>query len=747
VDSSLTEIQRCADCGRENASGQRFCGSCGRPLIRTCASCGEESPTDFNFCGACGQPLAATPHAVAAMEGERRWVSVLFADLAGFTSLSDRTDPEEIRLMVDGCTSQMGEIVDRYGGWVDKVIGDALMAVFGAPMAHEDDAERAVRAGFELQRYAAENSEALGGLPLRIGVDSGDVIFAPVGPDERREPTVMGDTVNTASRLQAAAPVGEVLIGEKTRRACTKAIRCQAVEPITFKGKEAPVSAWLAKEIVTPTRGEGSDEPMLGRDADLEILRSIWDRVADLRQPHLLSVLGQPGIGKTRLCDEFSRVVEQSGARVVRGRSLPYGESAAYGAFAEMVRSGAGIVAADAQDQARRKLERHLEDLSLTDPQHLLGNLLLLAGFAEDPVDDRARLFSSARDFIEALAKRRPTLFIFEDVHWADPSLLDLIEWVAAHLHESPAMLVTIGRPEILDMRGGWGGGVPRHTAVSLDPLPADASHALALRRLGGASESEAAATRVEEAAGGNPLFVEELAAAMAEGATEAADQLPVAVRGTIAARLDALPADERQLLLDASVVGSPFSRGMVEALAPRELDVSQPLENLEFRDLIRRQLRPGVRGSEEFSFKHALIRDVAYGTLPHAVRRERHATLATFLEESPEFGAEAAGLLGHHWREAGAPERAIPYLLMAAEQADRGWAAAEVLDLYGEALELIPEDDLERRREVTLKQAIAYARFTHLVLEWEQLQRAQRDAQAGPGSDPPSVSSRNPQG
>jgi class 3 adenylate cyclase len=747
VDPPLTERQSCADCGDENASGQRFCGSCGRPLFRTCASCGKENPPEFNFCGACGNPLAATPRAVAAMEGERRWVSVLFADLADFTSLSDRADPEEIRLMVDGCTSQMGEIVDGYGGWVDKVIGDALMAVFGAPVAHEDDAERAVRAGLELQRYAVENSQALAGLPLRIGVDSGDVIFAPVGPGERREPTVMGDTVNTASRLQAAAPLGGVLIGEETRRACAKAIRCQAVEPIEVKGKGAPVSAWLAKEINPATPGELSDEPMLGREVELELLRSTWERVVDLRQPHLLSLLGQPGIGKTRLCDEFVRVVEEGGARVVRGRSLPYGESPAYGAFAEMIRFSASIAAADAPAQTGKKLERHLENLSISDPQRVLGHLLLLAGFAEDPVGDRAVLFSSARDFIEALAKERPTLFVFEDIHWADPSLLDLIEWVAAHVREIPAMLVTIGRPEILDVRGGWGGGIPRHTAVSLDPLPALASHALALRRLRDAPDSEAAARRVEEAAGGNPLFVEELTAAMAEGATEPADQLPVAVRGIIAARLDALPAEERQLLLDASVAGSPFSRGMMEALAPRDFDLSQALENLEFRDLIRRQHRPRMPDSEEFSFKHALIREVAYGTLPHAVRRERHATLATFLEESPDYGADAAGLLGHHWREAGTSERAIPYLLTAAEQADRGWAAAEVLDLYKEALELIPKDDEDRRHEVSLKQAIAYARFTHLMIEWEQLERAQRELQARPGSDPYSVSSGNRQG
>jgi class 3 adenylate cyclase len=743
----VTERQGCHDCGHENAPGQRFCGACGHSLFRTCAACGEENPPSFNFCGGCGHPLAPSARAVAALEGERRWVSVLFGDLAGFTSLSEGTDPEEIRLIVDDATSRMGEIVDRYGGWVDKVIGDALMAVFGAPTAHEDDAERAIRAGLELQRYAAENSGALRGLGLRIGVESGEVMFAPVGPDERRELTVMGDAVNTASRLQEAAPLGAVLIGEETWRACRQAIRCEAMEPIELRGKGTAVSTWLAREIAPPVpaaHSAPSDEPMLGREVELEILGSTWERVVDLRRPHLLSLLGEPGIGKTRLCREFARLAQEGGARVLRGRSLPYGESAAYGAFAQIVRSAAGIADAAAPDQAREKLERRLDSLSLGDPPRVLGHLLLLAGLAEDPVDDRVDLFTSARDFIDALAQEQATLLVFEDIHWADPSLLDLIEWVAAHVDGTPAMFLTVGRPELVDARGSWGGGVPRHTAVSLDPLPAGVSRALARRRLGDVPDPEVAAKRIEHAAGGNPLFLEELTAAMVEGAAEPADQLPVAIRGIIAARLDALPAEERRLMLDASVAGDPFSRGMLQCLAPTDLNLTRTLENLGFRGLIRR--RPGSRipGNEEFSFKHALIREVAYGTLPHAARRDRHATLADFLEETSESGANVAGLLAHHWREAGESERAIPYLLIAADQASRGLAGPEALDLCNEALELIPDDDEDRRREVRLKQAVAYARFTHLQTNWGQL-RPQRGTDPGAGSGEERVSPGNP--
>ena len=304
---------------------------------------------------------------------------------------------------------------------------------------------------------------------------------------------------------------------------------------------------------------------------------------------------------------------------------------------------------------------------------------------------------------------------MFEDIHWANPSLLDLIESVAAHVREVPAMFLTLARGELLDVRPTWGGGIPRHTSISLEPLAADDAHELARRSLHGVREPEAAAERIEQAAGGNPLFIEELTAAMAEGATGSAQELPVAIRATISARLDALPPDERRLLLDASVVGNTFWRGAVERLAEDELPVMPALEDLEFRELIRRRRASRMQGDKEFSFKHELIRDVAYATLPHAARRERHAIVARFLEEETGSGADAAAILAHHWREAGDSERAVTYLLSAAELAGHGWAKAEAVALYNQALELLPEDDESRRREVELKRAIDYAAFTHI--------------------------------
>lgn len=263
----------CPGCGELGDAAQRFCGHCGAALAQSCAACGEDNPPGFRFCGACGAACDAggssPPDATERIDGERRWVTVLFADLSGFTALSERSDPEEIRSMVDGCMREMGEVVQRYGGSVDKVIGDALMAVFGAPVAHEDDSERAVRAALDIQRRASEAAEVFGGLCVRIGVNTGEVMFAPVGPDGSREFTVMGDTVNTAARLQAAAPPEGVLLGEQTHATCAHAIACEAMEPIVAKGKQAPLRAWLARGVTSaPADRPLSAAPFVGRDAE-----------------------------------------------------------------------------------------------------------------------------------------------------------------------------------------------------------------------------------------------------------------------------------------------------------------------------------------------------------------------------------------------------------------------------------------------------------------------------------------------
>jgi class 3 adenylate cyclase len=635
-------------------------------------------------------------------------VTVLFADLSGFTELSERSDPEEIRSMVDGCMKAMGEIVQRYGGSVDKVIGDALMAVFGAPVTHEDDSERAVRAALEIQRRASEEAEVFGGLCVRIGVNTGEVMFAPVGPDGRREFTVMGDTVNTAARLQAAAPPEGVLLGEQTHATCAHAIACEAMEPILAKGKEAPLRGWLARGVTSaPAERPLSAAPFIGRDAELELLVRAWTRTSGELRPQLVTLVGPPGIGKTRLTLEFAGRVEGAGGRILRGRPLPYGEPAAYWAFGAVIREACGIFATDSADTAAHKLgERTASLLRSPEAQELARNLSILARLAEDTVDDRQVLFASAQRFLEALAREQPTLVVLEDLHWADDSLVELIETLSMRLAGVPLLLLAIARPEFLDTRGAWA-RIPTNVTVQVQALTDSCAYELVRRLLAGSPDHETVARRVEMAAGGNPLFIEELAAWLSEGGPASAGGLPANLKAIIAARVDQLPPSERQVILDASVVGDFFWLGSLQALGG-DGSLAGTLQSLERRDLLRLSASSRIAGDRELAFKHGLIREVAYATLPKAVRRERHGVVARFIESAAGDPAAYAAILAHHWREAGDSARAADYLLIAAQQANVGWAHQEAVELCNQALELIPEDDEVRRRRARLRRGMA---------------------------------------
>ena len=553
-------------------------------------------------------------------------MTVLFADLSEFTSLSERTDPEEIRSMVDGCMKEMGEIVERFGGTVDKVIGDALMAVFGAPVAHEDDSERAARAALEIQHCAVEQAALFGGLGVRVGVNTGEVIFAPVGPG-RREFTVMGDAVNTAARLQAAAPPAGVLLGEATHAACAHAIACEAVEPILAKGKEAPLRAWLARGATSaPADRPLSAAPFLGRDAELELLVRAWARTSGELHPQLVTLVGPPGIGKTRLTREFAARVEADGGRTLHGRPLPYGEPAAYWAFGAVVREACGIFATDAPDAAANKLgERTASLLPPSEARELARNLSILARLAEDTVEDRQALFASAQRFLEGLAREQPTLVVLEDLHWADDSLVELVEALSVRLAGVPLLLLAIARPEFLDARPTWA-RLPTNVTVQVQALTDSCAHELVRQLLAQAVDQEALARRVDEAAGGNPLFIEELVAWLSEGGA-AGGGLPANLKAIIAARVDQLSAPERQVILDASVVGDFFWLGSLQALrqqlprgyvavarAPRP-DPPQPVIADRRRPGADLQARAGPRGR---------LRDPAQDRPPRAPRGGR---------------------------------------------------------------------------------------------------------------------------
>jgi class 3 adenylate cyclase len=674
--------------------------------VVVCPRCGEENPERAKFCLNCGEALAAAPQ----LQEERKLVSVLFVDLVGFTAQSDRADPEDVRDKLQLYHSRAKEQIERYEGTVDKFIGDAVMAVFGAPLSHADDAERAVRAGLRVLETIGELNEENPGLELaaRAAVNTGDAIVAVDA--EPGQAMVMGDVVNTASRLQNAAPNGRLIVGAETYRATRGVIRYEQLEPVVAKGKAEPVEAWLAVAPTgAPSERPGSVTPFVGRDREMALVESVWGRAVGERQPHLITVLGPPGIGKSRLTQEISSFVAASGGRVIRGRCFPYETRDAYGAFAQQVKQAAEIIDQDAPEMAREKLARMagslLPEQETSDCVRCLSLMLGLG--LDERVDEQIVLFYSSRRLVERLGLESPTLFVFEDVHWADSAQLDLLEYLASHVRDTSVVLLALARPEFLDNRPTWGTRLAAQTTLALEPLSAADASRIASHLLGNGNGGSAA-RRVVQVAEGNPLFLEELASAVSEGVDQP-DELPTTIRAAIASRIDALPATARAVLLDASVIGRTFWRGALKALGTLEANeaaLEAALDDLESRNLVRREPVSQMQGDVEYTFRHILIRDVAYSTLPRAARRLRHAAVARYVEKDPEQARELAWLLAHHWREANEPARAIDYLLVGAERARVAWATDEVAELTDAALKLA-EDDPTRNR-IRLQRGLA---------------------------------------
>jgi class 3 adenylate cyclase len=677
-----------------------------------CATCGQENPDVARFCLACGTELSAAPVG----RDERRVVSVVFVDLVGFTARAEKLDPEDVQAVLGPYHEHVRRELQSFGGTVEKFIGDAIMAVFGAPTAYGDDPERAVRGALAVRDSTLEldERELHLDLQLRIAVNTGGALVALGARVALGESMVAGDVVNTASRLQSAAPVNGVIVGAETYAATKDAIEYERTEAIQAKGKSEPVEAWVALRPKHPAGERQHSGELVGRARELEVLRGIWERVSAERVPHLVTVLGPAGIGKTRLTQEFDHTVEGLGGCSVHGRSLPYRESSAYFGFAMQVKQLCGIFDSDSPDVALAKLREHVADLpSGADAGEVTRHLAILLGLdSEGTVDDREELFFSVRCFIEAVARDRPTLLVFEDIHWADRSLLDLIELLAARLRDLPIMLLSLARPELLDSRSAWGGGLPAYTALPLPALSAEDSQKLAGLRL--QSLSTEAAARLAETAEGNPLFIEQLAATLAES-SGSGDSLPTTVRGIVAARLDALPAAERSLLLDAAVVGKTFWRGALERIAGQSDGIPGLLGALERRDLVVRDTRSIIEGEQQYNFKHVLIREVAYELLPRARRQERHAAVARFFEESTAELGEITTALARHWRDAAEPSRAVDYFIRAGEQAELGWAKDQAAILYREALDLVAEDGDERLTMLRRRLALARAAALHI--------------------------------
>jgi class 3 adenylate cyclase len=680
----------------------------------TCPNCGQENPPIARFCLACATPLAATE---PGLSEERKVVTVLFADVVDSTARAEGLDPEDVRARLSAYFSRMRSEIEAFGGTVEKFIGDAVMAVFGAPVSHGDDPERAVRAAIAMRDKVAEMNEADPELELqiRIAVNTGEVLVSLGARAGDGEGMVAGDVVNTAARLQGAAPVNGILVGEETYRSTRSAIQYEEAEPVVAKGKRDPIRVWRAVAALAPPGERAAGRvPMVGRSSELALLEGIWDRSLAERRPHLVTVFGAAGIGKTRLMTEFTERARAAGVRVIRGRSLPYGGVTPYGAFAAQVKQVARMFDTDIAEAACQKLERRLEELFGRDAAEIASHIAMLIGLGrEGEVDDRQTLFFSARRLVEALANERPTVLVFEDIHVAAASMLDLLETLASRVRDVPLLLLTLARPELRSARPAWGGGLPAYTALPLEPLPDEHAEELARRLLEVAGVDADPASRLADTAEGNPLFLEELAASVGERKAPTAE-LPTSIRGIVAARLDALPRNERDALLDASVVGKVFWAGALASMARNGSELAETLDSLEGRDLIRRDPVSRLQGDQQFTFKHQLIREVAYSTLPRASRRERHAAIAAFLEEAVTEVGDVAPALAHHWSEAGELERAAPHYIAAGDQASRGWAKDEAAAFYQRALSLIPVDDRELRRDVTKRKAVAMQAMFH---------------------------------
>jgi class 3 adenylate cyclase/tetratricopeptide (TPR) repeat protein len=726
----------CAACGTENPAGARFCMSCGNTLERRCPNCGTPAPPEARFCMSCGAALDGTftPTAPAPPTAsvssippeERRQVTVLFADLSGYTAFAERMDPEAVKSLVDRALLRLGQEVKRYGGTVDKYIGDNVMAIFGAPVAHEDDAERAVRAGLGMQDAMGEVNA---GLPsgahfaLRVGVNTGEVLAGAVGDAY----TVVGDVVNVASRLQTAAQPGSVTVGERTMRATDAAVEYRALEPLDLKGKAERVPAWeavgLIEEHSVRRVSPASESPLVGRRQELDALDTLYERVVREGTSHLVTVVGEAGVGKSRVLREFERrLADHPSAPTFRtGRSLPYGSGIVFWALGEVLRAECGIYESDSSEEAWQKLRSYVAELmgqesSASDREAaLIGRLLgvdvpaELVPHEDDPERMREAFLGALRRGIEAIAMRHPFVIAFEDIHWADDGMLDAIEHLAQWVR-APLMLVCLARDELLDRRPSWGGGRRSATQLMLSPLSDEHSRALVRALLPQGLEVVPA---VAERSGGNPLFAEEMARRIAEEGTIEAAELPDTVQAVLAARLDSLEPFERRLVQQASVVGRTFPEGVLEGLARSEgRDLEMALRSLQEKDILAPALDSPFPGEREMGFKHVLIRDVAYGMLPKAVRSRKHFEVGAFLEDrAGDRTDEVVALLAEHYgraaalgRESGVASqeldsmrtRALRFLEEAGDAAALLYANREAAAHYRHARAICPESARE---------------------------------------------------
>jgi class 3 adenylate cyclase/tetratricopeptide (TPR) repeat protein len=724
--SSTSDQLICPVCNNIVSLDQKYCGNCGSLLRKTCAVCGTENPLTHIYCSNCGASLGDQFNPALRVESEistglhrdeRRWATVLFADIAGFTYISERMDPEDVKVLVEQCVQMMSAEIQRFDGNVLRVIGDEVMAVFGAPIAHEDDSERAVRAGLAIRDLDLV-SAAGERLQVHIGINTGEMIAGIVDPEGLHDYTVHGDTVNTAARIRNAAPPGCVLVGEQTYRETYDIVHYRNIPPLTAKGKYHPVAVWEAIKVVAEPRVRRLVmAPFIGREDELERLENMWRRVASQSQPHLVTILGEPGIGKSRLVAEFERRLPPEVA-VLHGRCLPYGDTVGYWSLAMMLKVSAKITSDDNNLTTRGKLGEHVRGImpGEEDSEKIARHLALMTGLdlEEDRsggLPDQRELHNSLRRYLEAYARRQPICLVCDDIHWANDSLLDLIEYIAGRTRQARLLIVTQARPELLDKRDTWGKGVRSFTSLMLAPLNENQEQDLIIALLMERGLPLDQYNRVSRSVGGNPLFAEELVAMISEGGET--NQVPSLLKMLIAARLDSLPSAMRQSILFASIFGKTFwMKGLLVLGGSDERHLNDQLEKLEIKDLIHEVPQSQLRASREYTFKHDLIRDVAYEMLPKAERRKLHGQAVEWLEQS--VGEQLETFFDHmayHAEQAGKYILAIDYLLKAAERAKSSGVLRQAASLFSHAIQLAEEVDRhDLVEDMMLERARAYS-------------------------------------
>jgi class 3 adenylate cyclase len=663
----------------------------------TCARCGAESPDGFRFCPSCGAPLGEAP----SPRQTRKVVTALFCDMTGSTALGEQLDPEVLRGLINRCFAELRATIERHGGTVERFVGDGVMAVFGIPRVQEDDALRAVRAAAEIRERMPALAEEVGvALRFRTGVNTGPVLMG------EGENLAVGDAVNVAARLEQAAAPGEILLGEDTLRLVRDAVTVQALEPLELKGKSERVPAFrlMAIDPAAPGFARHLDVPLVGRERELRVLAEAWDRTVEESRCHLFTLLGAAGVGKSRLVTELlARVGEQ--ATVLSGRCLHYGEGITFWPVVEaLMPVGAA---------ARHVLDR------------------LSTGGAATPEE----LFLEVRRLLESLAVERPVLVYIDDLQWAEPMLLDLLDHISDLSRDAPILLLCTARPELLEDRPSWGGGKLNATTVLLEPLAAAESEVLLDVLADGLNPG--ASARVIAASQGNPLFLEEMVALAKERGTV---QVPPTIQALLAARLERLEVEERELLERGAVEGEVFHRLAVRALADERIaaEVELRLSGLVRKELIRPHPAT-LEGDEAFRFRHLLIRDAAYDGLPKVTRAELHERFARWLEYAGQGLVELDEIAGWHleqavryWQELGRPvdpqlaRSAAAHLHTAGRQASRRADVPAARNLLERALALASSgEDLRARIAADLADELIVAgelaRVDELLDEAEQ--------------------------